>query len=479
VSIATAVALEWSRLRRDAVVWTAIAVLTVALAYGLGNGYAWQRFQREAIAQAATLEQATIAAARSEAQRLDRLAGQEIDPFSDPRHALGFESEYLQQYDCLQPTPLAMMAVGQSDLLPYCVRVTTGPWPSFVASYEWENPLRLLLGRFDCAFVVIYLLPLLILAISFNVLSRERELGTLPLLFSYPVTPRRWLAVGLGLRAALLIGVTIAVALAGLWWTGADPTGAPSLLRFGLWAAAVGAYALFWFGLAWWVNARRKSSAVNALTLAGAWLLLVILAPALLNAGVKQVYPLPSRVAFINALRNATAESEKEGSGLLKKYMQDHPELAPGDPAQAADDYVRVLLAVNAQTERVLAPSQQRFQQQIDRQQRLIDRLSVVSPAILVQQAGNAVSGTDQRRHLRFLESVARHRLEVKAFFDPKFVADDRFDAYDGIPKFRPDDVPLPDVARTVLSAVILLCLLTALCVVMGWRALRRPLFEP
>ena len=36
-----------------------------------------------------------------------------------------------------------------------------------------------MVGRFDLAFVTVYLLPLLVLALSYNVLSEEREQGTL------------------------------------------------------------------------------------------------------------------------------------------------------------------------------------------------------------------------------------------------------------------------------------------------------------
>jgi ABC-2 type transport system permease protein len=41
--------------------------------------------------------------------------------------------------------------VGQGDLLPYYVRVTTQPKQAFINNDEIENPTHLLLGRFDLA----------------------------------------------------------------------------------------------------------------------------------------------------------------------------------------------------------------------------------------------------------------------------------------------------------------------------------------
>ena len=101
------------------------------------------------------------------------------------------------------PVPLAALAVGQSDLLPYYYDVSIYTNEStFQQNGEVENPLNLMVGRFDLAFVVIYLLPLLVLALSYNVLSEEREQGTLALTLSQPVSARSVVAAKLWFRAA-------------------------------------------------------------------------------------------------------------------------------------------------------------------------------------------------------------------------------------------------------------------------------------
>ncbi|MCI0599628.1 MAG: ABC transporter permease subunit, partial [Beijerinckiaceae bacterium] len=175
--------LEWGRLRRDRVFWLAMALGCLALWYGLANGAAWMRFQQQAIGRAGVIAEEHIAAAKTKAAALAGKSEKEREGayYYDPSVAMVFESEYLHLYDCLPPSPLALVSVGQSDLLAFCIRVRVGPWPEFSVHGEWENPLRLLLGRFDCAFAVIYLLPLLALMTSFDLLAREKELGTLPL----------------------------------------------------------------------------------------------------------------------------------------------------------------------------------------------------------------------------------------------------------------------------------------------------------
>ena len=189
-----------------------------------------------------------------------------------------------------------------------------------------ESPLNLMVGRFDLAFVVIYLLPLLVLALSFNVLSEEREQGTLALTLSQPVSARGVVAAKLAFRALLAVGMVLGVSLVGLLVTGGF--GAPG--RILLWCAAVVAYALFWFVLAAWVNGLRRSSAWNATVLVGAWLVLVVVLPAAINIAAGLLHPLPSRVQMITAQREASNEAVNRRSELLARYLEDHPEMAEG-----------------------------------------------------------------------------------------------------------------------------------------------------
>lgn len=459
--------LEWRRLRRDGLFWIALALCSLALWYGLANGTSTMRSQQETIGRADVMAEEGIADAKSKAASMD--PAEEIDLFEDPRSAMAFESEYLRLHDCLPRTPLAMVAIGQSDLLPTCLRVTTGPWPIFLASYEWESPLRLLLGRFDCAFAIIYIAPLLALMISFNILSREAELGTLPLLFSYPISPRRWLGVCFMLRSGLFLVTLIAASSIGLAFAGFDPFASGALARLTLFLAASVAYLSFWFGLSWLVNTGRGGSATNALTLAACWLVLVVLLPSCLNLVVKQIFPLPSRIEFITALRKETEASDKKSSDLLQNYRQDHPDLASG-----TSDFVATLIAVNAETQRVLEPMKDRFRAQKDHQIAAIEQFGLLSPAILVQRAITAAAGNDPFRHRHFMEAVEVHRAEVKSFFDPKFVSEAPFTAFDDVPPFEfADDTP-DQFARGIVSASLVMLALAFAFAVSGVCRLRQ-----
>src|SRR3546814_6574788 len=61
-------------------------------------------------------------------------------------------------------------------------------------NFEIENPLNLMTGTFDISFVVIFLLPVFIIALTYDMLSGEKESGTLALAMTQPVSLRTFMA---------------------------------------------------------------------------------------------------------------------------------------------------------------------------------------------------------------------------------------------------------------------------------------------
>ena len=281
-----------------------------------------------------------------------------------------------------------------------------------------------MVGRFDLAFVVIYLLPLLVLALSFNVLSEEREQGTLALTLSQPVSARGVVAAKLAFRALLVVGMVMVASLLGVLVTGGF--GSPG--RVLLWCATVVTYALFWFALAAWVNSLRRSSAWNATVLVGAWLVLVVVLPAAINIASGLLHPLPSRVQMVTAQREASNDAVNQRSELLARYLEDHPEMVEGVVAEepglgalawAATD------AVNSRLEEVTGEHDARRAEQIA----LVRRYRFVSPALLAQEVLIDAAGTGDARFVGFQAQVRAFAERWRGILrarDPRRRADGR-----------------------------------------------------
>lgn len=103
-----------------------------------------------------------------------------------------------------EPTGLGVLAVGQSDIHAGIFPVRTFSDPINKASVFY-NPSTDLFGSFDFAFVLVFLIPLVVIAFSYNILSEERENGTLQMVMSQPVSLMAFLISRLAFRFMVLL----------------------------------------------------------------------------------------------------------------------------------------------------------------------------------------------------------------------------------------------------------------------------------
>lgn len=456
---------EWRALCGDATIWVIAGVFAVAIGYGMWNGARWVSFQYDALADAAAEESARYDDLARQLADLKR-PGATVASFVDPRSPSVMGQRLGPRYAMLPPGPLAPLAIGQSDLLPYYFKVSTDSRETILASNELENPNRLLAGRFDLAFVLIFLYPLLILALTYNMLSSEQEQGTLALVLSQPVSLGTLVTGKVTIRAIVLVGLVVACSAAALLASGASLSAPGVGARLLLWVGIVAAYGAFWFSLAVFVASLGRGSTTNATILASAWLVCVVMTPSLFNLAATSLYPVPSRVEMIQAIRVATDEANKGGNVALARFYEDHPELATGDPAQAMNDFNIVRVAVNDDVEQRVRPVVDRYERQIAGQQRMVDRLRFLSPAILMQNALNDIAGTGTDRHRDYLAQVDAFHRQWRAYFTPKIFAKAVITNPEANPRFAYREEPTAAVAARVLTGLVaLLVPATAL----GW----------
>lgn len=463
---------EWRALSSDGLVWAVAVVFGLSIAYGVWNGSRWVGFQRSALQAAADEEAARYDVLSARIAALS-LPGATVSPFADPRSPTNFGGRLGPRYAMLPPGPLAPLAIGQSDLLPYYFKVSTEARENVVAATEIENPNRLLSGRFDLAFVLIYLYPLLVLALSYNMLSAEQEQGILRLTMAQPVSLKTLVAGKVMLRALLLVGLVVVFSIAALLATGVNAI-TTDPVRVLLWVGAVAAYGTFWFCLSVLVVSFGGNSATNATVLAGAWLFFVVLTPALFNLAATTLYPVPSRVEMIQAMRVAQDEANKGGSQALARFYEDHPELATGDPDQAMNDFNVIRVAVNDDVERRVRPVVSRYETQIGSQQQLIDSLRFLSPALLMQGALNDIAGSGTERHRAFLAQVDQYHRQWRDYFVPKIFAKEQIADAASVPRFAYREEAAGEVVRRVGVAVAALLIGAVLLTVPALGRLRR-----
>lgn len=415
---------ELRLLLADRSLWLTLGLLVLLMGYALFNGA--QQTRERNVSASETVEQ-DVARQQRLVDGMRRILAGELpqDPFANPVDPSAVGGGMGARHAILPAAPLAPLAFGQSDIQPNEYRVTTRSRVRFMQDAEIENPWNLFNGRFDLAFVITWLLPLLIFGLSYNLLSGEREQGTLRLLLSQPLRPRTLVSSKLTVRAGLLLGTTVllpALALL-LFREEARTTGAlPDLLR---WAALVLAYGGFWFSLCAAVNSLGRGSAFNALVLIGSWVLLVLVLPLLLNLLVGLVHPAPSRIELATQTRIAMIRSLNqldEQFGSEYRHVEQPEVLIPRDGRLDVPERLRAFFSANLALDAELDDMMDHFDEQLARQQRMVDRWGFLSPAVVVHEGMAALAGNGAQRYLSFQQQVKVYHEHWKAWFEPRIL---------------------------------------------------------
>jgi ABC-2 type transport system permease protein len=246
---------------------------------------------------------------------------------------------------------------------------------------------------------------------------------------------------------------------------------APEMLARLFWCLSlVCAYTFFWFALAFWVNALGRSSATNAMALVGAWLLLVIIVPSLLSVTATSLYPTPSRLEFIRQMRRNDNEVGRLGERLLAQYHGDHPELASAGQIEWSDVQSRYFV-IGQEKQRRTLPLARAYDEQLARQQSLIDRACFLSPAIVMQEGLNAIAGADRARRRHFRDQAEAYLDEWHAYAAPRSFRRLKLNSsdYDSLPRFHFQE---ESNARVTHRAGAWLLGLLAPGIIIGWFAL-------
>lgn len=435
----------------------------VLCAWAAWNGAAWVEGRQATLALILEDERATHAMRRTQ-------LAEQVTPDNKSRYGGALYATAMSLRATLAPGELALLTVGQAEGYPMAATI----FP-FVASNTifdrhtagMENPAVLAAGRFDLAFVIVWLLPLLVLAGSFDLFSTERERGMAPWLLSQPIAPARLLAGKAAARALLLALPLAGIVAATLAF--ASEAGPAALLQAG---GLVLLYALFWLVLALLVNLVARNAAQAALGCLAAWLALVVLLPALALGVADLAAPPVSQAERTNSLRAKAMQARAE----LRSAIVPERVPAPNIP----DGLRRRALEVE-RGERLIQEALQPYRAQQARRLAWLDGLRLVSPAIALQDALERLAGSDADRALRFQDQAHGFLLEVRQLVQRHLEHDRLLTVADydrGLPRFMLREAPPAErLGALLFDAAVIVLGMAALLLAAGRRLRRHATF--
>ena len=325
-------------------------------------------------------------------------------------------------YVSKDPHPAAGLCLGQIDLFPVYYGFHIQALAKQLGTNELANPMKLLAGNFDLSYVMVFLLPLVIVALFYNLYASEKEGGTLSLLKSGPIALRVVLLGKALPRVLVILGLTASLLVLGFILQGVSLADHSSL--FFQWLLIIYGYSLLWIlfmGVIVWL---RQGSALSAILGLGSWLIFTIIAPALLNLFVSAQRPLPNRAELIHAVRNLNDKNwNTPKSFVFDRFYADHPVLNQGDTTDFIKWYYASFTLLDKEANRLKGT----FEVQVKQRNELLEKWKWLAPAAWVHEKLSRTCGTDRGEHMAFLQEVHTFHEDLKNLYYPKIFNEQRF----------------------------------------------------
>jgi ABC-2 type transport system permease protein len=325
-------------------------------------------------------------------------------------------------------------------------------------------------GELTAALALQVLAPLVIILAGHGAVSGERESGRwrqLALSGARGSTIVAGKLCGL-LGAAVIAGAPVAtLSAAALLLTRLGPLDPARVVAL---AAAYAAYLAGWAILVIAVSAWTRSVRTALVSLLVLWCLGCVVGPRLVGDAAARAYPVPSHVAFRQALDTDIGPPSLERiaerkARILRQYGVARTEDLPIDWRG---------INLQEEEERTSAIFQRHFDGLLATyraQNRLLQAAGIVVPSLAVQALSQAAAGTDIEHHQRFVNDAEAHRREIQRLMNADVTAHDREGTdYRANPQLWRT---VPPFSPTVVSlASTLPSISTALAALVGWLAM-------
>lgn len=466
---------EWILFTRNKMQLLILAVFMIAALYAIYYGDAEITRQQQNITyikqQNAKEQAALVAGLQADTTTAEGLAAWEKAAYPSKVRF------FLNYYAINDPSLFAKLSIGQRDVNFYYLALNAQNLYLQLFKSEISNPRKLLAGNFDLSFVFIYLLPLLIIAFTYNVLSDEKERGTLPIIQVQPVSIRTVIWYKHLFWFGIITFLLVMLSVIAFVWSGITMAQGSSI---GWWFLITISYASTWFALTLLINAFNKNSAFNAIASLGIWLLFLVIIPAIINLAVtREKLVDPTKLTEFIRRQQGSGETKQEKLALLNHFYERYPQYRNTDTSagNAFLDFQAYSAFVTLQDDEA-RPAVNAYYQKVWARYQQTANCNLINPAVNAQNLLNIVGRSGLEDAFSFRIAIEKfHRQLCHFCFEPLFTGRmmTRTD-FKKIPAFTP--LPPACANSQLLKGLGWLWLLTAVTGAMACYRLRYRLYS-
>ncbi|MEM6843502.1 MAG: DUF3526 domain-containing protein [Bacteroidota bacterium] len=274
-------------------------------------------------------------------------------------------------------------------------------------------------GEMTAALIFQVLMPLLIIFLTFNTFSQEREEGTLRLIHGQGLSMAKlfWGKVG-GIYGMVLLLFLPIIGLAYLTLNQQSASlDTEVTTKFGVLTVGYAIYFLVFVILGVLISAFARSSGVALLTFLGVWVVACIILPKATTNLADELYPAPSQFEFRETIRNKVKNginghnpSDVRLASLQEEVLQEYevetieelPVNWGGIAMQAGEEY----------TDQVYDAEFSSVESIFQRQNRLSEWMGFLNPYLAIRHFSMALAGTDFTHHITFARAAENYRRD-------------------------------------------------------------------
>ncbi len=323
---------------------------------------------------------------------------------------------YYLKFSLINPVePIASISIGLSDVNSNVQTVKILNLEGQKYDTDLVNPMRLQVGNLDFSFLIIYLFPLIIISLTFNVLSEEVEKGTWKIIRTQGRQPYQFLIMKYAVRV-----VFIFLILAILFLMAKVVLAIPLNKEFIYFILISYLYVLFWFLLCFLITIFKKTSKVNATTLLVSWLLIVVFIPMLINDYVVNRYPIEEAYSLtVNQRDKYHQKWDTDKKETLQKFYRHYPQFTKFGFKENGFSWLWYY-AMQQMGDDESKEEKEAMQVKIRKRKELSEGLAKFVPPLQVQLTMNSLAKTSLNHHIKFLEETTKFHENIRLYFYPK-----------------------------------------------------------
>ncbi|MEO1052564.1 MAG: DUF3526 domain-containing protein [Bacteroidota bacterium] len=317
-----------------------------------------------------------------------------------------------------KPKPvLSFLDVGLDNYTGVSVFLEAHKQNEVLFSAAQDNNGMTRFGEMTAALILQVLLPLLIIFLTFNIFSREREEGTLRLIHAQGLSMRKLLfGKVLGTYTMVLLIFVPLVLMAYFLLDEKSATLDASIT--GKFISLTLGYAIYFFVFVLFcvlISAFARNSGVSLLTLLGIWIASCIIIPKATANFADKVYPTPSQFEFAKTIKKKVKNgidghnpSDERLTSLKQKVLDQYgvstieelPVNWSGIAMQAGEEY----------TDQVYDQEFAKIERIFHYQNRVSEWAGFINPFLAVRNLSMSLAGTDFYHHVTFAKEAENYR---------------------------------------------------------------------